>query len=109
MRTLGLILLNVISTTVSAVAGGFLLVCLWRWFVTATFVTLPALRVPNAVGLMIVFDFFLSSLTMSMTGVGEDTDFDELLVKSVAKDVLMIAVVYPLTWLGAAAWHQFVC
>jgi len=109
MKAFGLFLLNVLSDGAKSFGGGLVLSRLWAWFVTPVFTSLPRLSTGTAIGLMLVIEFLLSGVSMlASLDITEDTDWEEVFVKAIVRDVLFIVLVYPLTFAGAFAWHQLI-
>lgn len=112
MRTIGLAVLNVVISSIKDVFGGFVLACLWRWFIVTKFISLPLLSTGSCIGIMLVVDFLLCGLAMSLSMLNsKDIDSDdapEIIVKSIVLNILMIGMIYPVTLGTCYVWHQFI-
>ncbi len=108
MKTLGLFIVNVLSSIAKAVVAGFVLMCCWGWFVNPIFPAAPILTIGTAMGLMLVFDFFLTNVSASLLDINADTDLGELFVKGIVQDICVIVVACPVTFVFGSVLHQFV-
>lgn len=100
-------LFNIAFSILQALFGGYVLSCLWAWFITPKFASAPALGYKDCVGLMIVVGFFTSGLVMSLAKPGEDKDTDAMTM-GIIKSLVTCLIVYPLMLFTAWCWHQFI-
>lgn len=68
-----------------AIANGFVLTFLWKWFVSASF-SLPNIDIPTAIGLSLVVNFIV------IKNFPPTKDYDGKSKKEIIKDVLKTAV-----------------
>lgn len=54
----GALMLLLLIVALSAIVNGLALVQLWAWFVTPTFIGMPALTLPAAIGITLVVSHF---------------------------------------------------
>ena len=100
-------LFNIAFSILQALFGGYVLSCMWAWFITPKFTSAPALGYKDCVGLMIVIGFFTSGLIMSLARPSEDKDIDTMSL-GIVKSIVTIVIVYPIMLLTAWGWHQFI-
>lgn len=71
MKGFGEFCLGLILITAETIYGGWILSVLWGWFMVSTF-SLPQLRIPEAIGLVLVGRFFRSHITKTDTSVWKE-------------------------------------
>lgn len=90
---------------ITSLFGGFVLACMWQWFIVPVFTSAPHLDYLHAVGLSYVSSF---PFVFTNAKLMQSTENQEGGWTAPFSSTLVLLLMYSLMLLGAFIWHQFI-